>query len=724
MKGHDVFELLAPAGSFEILKAVIFAGADAVYVGGDRFGARAYANNFSQEELLEAIDFVHLHGKKIYLTVNTLLKNNELNHQLYDYLLPFYKQGLDAVLVQDFGVMQYIKQVFPKLPIHISTQMTVTGADGVRFLAKQGASRVVLSRELSITEMKKNKEETGVELEVFVHGALCYSYSGQCLLSSMLGGRSGNRGRCAQPCRLMYSVYDEEHHKSQNDCYPISLKDLCGLTYLKQLHEAGVYSLKIEGRMKQVEYAAGVVKLYRKYIDLFGENKQDVKISKQDEALLFNLGNRCGFTSGYYEKQNGTDMITMKKPSYEKQQNVDFCSQESRLSVKGYLRLRKNQQAEYTVYYREYTANVLGMEVSQAQKKPLQFEDVLSRMKKTGDTPFIMDDIVIEMEEDVFLPNGVINQLRREALEKLKDAILSSARRDVLEGSVRPVFPLKPFISNNQELSLICLTQNRALLDVLCQNERVTEIYLDAMAYQGENWILEMEEDIALCHKAHKRVLYVFPRIFREAGKKRYEKNRRFFALDFDGFVAANFESLSFVKRSFPTHPIVLDQGMYTYNDLAVEAYQSVGVIRNTVPFELNQKEIRHRENSMSEMVVYGYYPLMTSAQCLMYQVNNEHKPAMGYLKDRYKKEFPIRNNCMDCYSVIYNSLPTMLFSKLSELKSFGISSFRLDFSIETKEMAKQVLDLFHSFVEGKRTEYPPEWKEKYTNGHYQRGVE
>ena len=178
------------------------------------------------------------------------------------------------------------------------------------------------------------------------------------------------------------------------------------------------------------------------------------------------------------------------------------------------------------------------------------------------------------------------------------------------------------------------------------------------------------------------------------------------------------------MKRSFPTHPIVLDQGMYTYNDLAVEAYQAVGVIRNTVPFELNQKEIRHRENSMSEMVVYGYYPLMTSAQCLMYQVNNEHKPAMGYLKDRYKKEFPIRNNCMDCYSVIYNSLPTMLFSKLSELKSFGISSFRLDFSIETKEMAKQVLDLFHSFVEGKRTEYPPEWKEKYTNGHYQRGVE
>ena len=196
------FELLAPAGSFEIFKAVIAAGADAVYVGGDMFGARAYANNFSSEELLEAIDYAHLHGVKVYLTVNTLLKNTELTRKLYEYLLPFYKQGLDAVLVQDMGVFSFIRESFPDLPIHTSTQMTVTGVEGARMMQRLGAERVVMAREVSLPEMKRIYEETGVELEAFVHGALCYCYSGQCLLSSMLGGRSGNRGRCAQPCRL------------------------------------------------------------------------------------------------------------------------------------------------------------------------------------------------------------------------------------------------------------------------------------------------------------------------------------------------------------------------------------------------------------------------------------------------------------------------------------------------------------------------------------------
>ena len=218
MMKHE-FELLAPAGSFEILKAVIAAGADAVYVGGSQFGARAYANNFTEEELLEAIDYVHLRGKKLFLTVNTLFKNNEINDSLYEYLLPYYKKGLDAVIVQDFGVISYIKQYFPDLPIHTSTQMTVTGVEGAKLLKNLGAERVVLARELSIDEMKKIRDEAEVELEAFIHGALCYSFSGQCLFSSMLGGRSGNRGRCAQPCRLSYAVLDEnkkEYKKYQN----------------------------------------------------------------------------------------------------------------------------------------------------------------------------------------------------------------------------------------------------------------------------------------------------------------------------------------------------------------------------------------------------------------------------------------------------------------------------------------------------------------------------
>ena len=255
-------EILAPAGSYESLKAAIAAGADAVYVGGNRFGARAYANNFSEEELLEAIDYVHLHGKKIYLTVNTLLKEKELERELYSYLLPYYRQGLDAVIVQDPGVLRFVREYFPSLPIHASTQMTITGADGARFMEEQGVERIVTARELSLQEIKEISEKTSLEIESFVHGALCYCYSGQCLYSSLLGGRSGNRGQCAQPCRLPYKV-------DGKTSYVMSLKDLCTVEFIPDLAEAGIYSFKIEGRMKKPEYVAAVTSIYRKYADLY-----------------------------------------------------------------------------------------------------------------------------------------------------------------------------------------------------------------------------------------------------------------------------------------------------------------------------------------------------------------------------------------------------------------------------------------------------------------------
>ncbi len=240
-------ELLAPAGNLETLKAVIYAGADAVYAGGSRFGARAYAPNFSRDEMLEAIDFAHLYGRKLYLAVNTLLKERELKEQLYDYLLPYYEHGLDAVIVQDFGVMRFIRRNFKDLPIHASTQMTVLGADGAKFLEQAGASRIVLARELSLEEIGRVHQETGAALEVFVHGALCYCYSGQCLFSSMLGGRSGNRGRCAQPCRLPYSVLPKpETKKGRDPQYPLSPKDLCALGLCRSLCKAACLRLKLK----------------------------------------------------------------------------------------------------------------------------------------------------------------------------------------------------------------------------------------------------------------------------------------------------------------------------------------------------------------------------------------------------------------------------------------------------------------------------------------------
>ena len=261
-------ELLAPAGSAETARAAILAGADAVYIGGTRFGARAYADNPMQDELLDLLDYFHLREKKLYLTINTLLKEQEITQELYTYLAPLYAAGLDAVIVQDPGVMQFVLREFPDMAVHASTQMTITGPSGARMLEKCGVTRVVTARELSLDEISAIRKATHLEIESFVHGALCYCYSGRCLFSSMLGGRSGNRGRCAQPCRLPYEVWQDGKKLSRpEESYVLSPKDMCTIALLPEILAAGVTSLKIEGRMKKPEYTAGVVSVYRKYLD-------------------------------------------------------------------------------------------------------------------------------------------------------------------------------------------------------------------------------------------------------------------------------------------------------------------------------------------------------------------------------------------------------------------------------------------------------------------------
>ena len=321
----DRVEILAPAGSMECLKAAITAGADAVYTGGALFGARAYAHNLTEEELLEATDYVHLHGRRLYLTVNTLIKDREMEKQMYDYLLPYYRQGLDAVIVQDIGLFRFIRKHFPDLPIHASTQMTLTGVDGAKFLEKEGAQRIVTSRELSMAEVKKIADETELEIESFVHGALCYCYSGQCLFSSFIGGRSGNRGQCAQPCRLLYRTPEAKRPQ-----YLLSLKDICTLELIPEMIESGIYSFKIEGRMKKPEYAAAVAFQYRKYADLYLKYYEECpaeedpaayamkkyRVREEDRQMLLDLYNRGGFHTGYYHTQNGREMISLNRPNH------------------------------------------------------------------------------------------------------------------------------------------------------------------------------------------------------------------------------------------------------------------------------------------------------------------------------------------------------------------------------------------------------------------------
>jgi putative protease len=320
---HKDIEILAPAGSYTSFKAALLAGADAVYAGGPRFGARAFADNFTEEELLHAIDYAHLHGRKLYLTLNTLLKEDELEN-LYAYLYPFYRGGLDAVIVQDIGVLDYIHDTFPDLSIHASTQMTITNTHGALFLKKQGVERIVPARELSLKEVRAMRIETELEIECFVHGALCYCYSGQCLLSSMIGGRSGNRGQCAQPCRLPYTV----NKKKENI---LSLKDICTLDLIPELIEAGITSFKIEGRMKKPEYVALVTSMYRKYTDLYlRDGKTSFKVESGDKEMLMDIYNRGGFSSGYYHQDSGRQMLSLQRSGHTGVPAVQITSQKGR----------------------------------------------------------------------------------------------------------------------------------------------------------------------------------------------------------------------------------------------------------------------------------------------------------------------------------------------------------------------------------------------------------
>ena len=705
MRNKD-FELLAPAGNLEIFKGVIESGADAVYVGGSMFGARAYANNFTEEELLAAIDFAHLRGVKVYLTVNTLIKNSEFS-KLYDYLLPYYKRGLDAVIVQDIGVVKAIHEYFPSMEIHTSTQMTVTGADGVRFLSQFGVTRVVMAREISLAEMKRIHEETGMELEAFVHGALCYSYSGQCLFSSILGGRSGNRGRCAQPCRLPYTV------EGKKDEYILSLKDMCGIKALDKLHDAGVYSLKIEGRMKQLEYACGVVKYYRSYID----SKKPVSDADYDRIKA--LGNRCGFTDRYYFDHNGSDMVTYVKPNFVS--NAAEPSPEKRkLSIEGELVLREGEPGSLTVKRGDVTYKASIESVSAALKAPLDKKAAIDRINKTGDTDFEFSHIKAQIGENVFVPNGALNKLRRDAISGLCDKLLKKYYRDdarytdMSRLTALPEHVVKSDAAHDEAINdytTICSCMTRAQLDTLIGYECFDVFYLDFDMYDRNTLIQQFADDVKCLTKRNKKVYLMLPTIFRADSSDYFVSiAKELDKVSFEGFVVKNYEELYLTENLFTGKKVILDHNMYTFNDVSKSAFFEHGVSGDTVPLELNSREIMHRNNIGSQMIVYGYYPLMTTANCVHKNTKGcDKKQKLIYLKDRYNKSFAVCNNCKECYNTIYNSLPTMLTKNISKLKEAGIRSFRYSFTIETPKQIKAVMD---------------DKVAEYTNGHYKRGVE
>ncbi|MGN0142187.1 MAG: DUF3656 domain-containing protein [Roseburia sp.] len=761
-KNLKKIELLAPAGSFETFRAVISAGADAVYLGGSQFGARAYANNFDEAELLAAIDYAHIHGRQVYLTVNTLLKEQELERELYAYLLPYYRQGLDAVIVQDMGAFSFIREEFPDLAIHTSTQMTITGVYGARMMKELGASRVVTARELSFAEISAIHREVGIELESFVHGALCYCYSGQCLLSSMLGGRSGNRGRCAQPCRLPYEVYDAKKHPvpgngRDQECYVLSPKDLCTIELIPRLIESGVYSFKIEGRMKQAEYAAGVVSVYREYIDRYFADPGRYAVTKEDLKKLSELGNRSGFTEGYYVRHNGKEMITFDKPNHARSNEVlqdevreRYIQTEIKEKINGKLRLSQDFPAILELSCGETTVTLQGDVPQPAKSQPLTKEKVEANLRKTGNTPFLFENLSVEICGDLFLPVQALNGLRREGLEQLKEELVKRFRRDLPKtvsqeeyASVTEPIPglekdsaaeivqtqdhTGPQTKDTEDMceSLAVSVESRGLLSVVLAAGEVADVYLDSSCYTRESLCTGLQEDVKKIKSAGKRAYFIFPAVFRQSAAEFYDGIcPKLATLNLDGVVAKSFDSLQFIKEKLNL-PVIIDQSLYTYNNRAKAFFGEFRPLRDTVPYELNRKELFGRDNRNSELVIYGSLPLMTSAQCVHANMGScDRNPQITYLKDRYGKFFPVKNNCAECYNTIYNSTPLVLFAYRRDFERMGIRYYRLAFTTESEKQAEEILTRYRQiFLKGRLT-VTEGFAGAYTNGHYKRGVE
>lgn len=746
-------ELLAPAGSLKTLKAVIHAGADAVYLGGSMFGARAYANNFNKEELLEAIRFGHIHGRKIILAVNTLLKEYELG-QLYDYLHPYYEAGLDAVIVQDMGVMEFIKTHFPNLPIHTSTQMTITNVEGARLLKEQGVERVVTAREMSLEEIQRIHDEVGVELESFIHGALCYCYSGQCLFSSIIGGRSGNRGRCAQPCRLSYEVLQGEKSLTGHHATPIlSLKDMCTLPFLYELADHGVYSFKIEGRMKTPEYAAGVVSIYRKYMDSYLDGSR-IPVEKKDIRALLELGNRGGFTNGYYYHHNDSDMLSGESASHNKSEGVlqdnirrEYVDTELKEKIKGKLILNKECPAKIEVQYGKIKVSYQGDMVLVAQNRPLTEEVVTEKITKTGNTPFVFENLEVTMDDDIFMPVNQLNQLRRGALEALEEALLKPYERmfpELVETSSAETDrqttgnAIKEKQISGQSLSqasgqqsagssteVRVLIEDAEQLPAVLKADFVDTVYLDCMLYTRENLIRKLSEDIDRVQASGKKAFYVFPFIFRQQTSLFYEKIMpELKKLPLDGIMVRSLDEIAFIKEwGNENWQMVSDSNLYTYSNEAAEYFYHLGMMQDTIPVELNRKEILRRENSRSEIIIYGRLPLMITAQCIHKNtLGCMHQPKVLNLKDRYSVYFPVKNFCPECYNVIYNSLPVCLFKEDVTVKKIAPAAVRLSFTTETEEETEQILTIYGDIYKngGILGQMPMEC----TNGHFKRGVE
>lgn len=742
-------ELLAPAGNMECFYAAINAGADAIYLAGEKYGARAYAGNFSEAELLDAISTAHLCGKKIYLTINTLLKETELN-DLVSFLRPYYNAGLHGVIVQDLGAMRYMQRVFPGLELHASTQMTVTGSYGADFLKSMGICRVVPARELSLDEIRQIKKDTGLEIECFIHGAMCYSYSGQCLFSSMLGARSGNRGRCAGPCRLPYDAfYDGRQLNKKAEQFQLGLKDLCTIEILPELIDAGIDSFKIEGRMKSPAYVYFVTSLYRKYIDLYIKNPKAYRVNPKDIDRLRECYSRGDMQSGYYKQHNGRNMVTLSSSGYASSQDfqedksLDACGKQldpsKKCLINGYVTAVKNQNISLSVICGDETIYVEGETPFEATNRSATKADIEKQILKTGNTLFQFEELEIELEDGLFIPNKMLNELRREALDLLLELLVSKHHR-VFDDMVDPGAVLA--LENTQQskntkskpaLDIACLG-NAQLESVIDNRDSIRRVYFayDLVLGQStdiQNMLVQIDTLKQAGVQCYLRMPAVARKVVTDHLSKILDQNAELLSV-FNGVCINNLELLGFFKTKLPSVKLVSDARFYCFQPETVQFFDEAGLTEHIVSYELHHSEvaslIKHSKKQGHEFVlpVYGRIPMMESAGCILKtnqlcQKDEEKKNL--YLLDRYQKKLPVITHCDRCENTIYNSVVLSLHREHDKVAATGADAVLLDFTTESKKETARIITAYSNLLAGG---FEGDVISDYTKGHFVKGVE
>ncbi len=749
-------ELLSPAGSFDCARAAVNAGADAIYMGGPFFSARAYAESSNEDMLLKTLDFCHLRGVRVFMTLNTLLKETELA-TVRDYLKPYVDKGLDGVIVQDLGVMRLVREYYPSLELHVSTQMAVTGVRTARRLMELGAKRIVLARELSLSEIAEIYKQTGAELEVFAHGALCYSYSGNCLMSSFIGGRSGNRGRCAGTCRLPFDAYDEADKRlnRKNEQYLLSMCDLNTLHRVPEMIKAGVYSFKIEGRMKSPEYTAAVTSVYRKYLDKAMEyvkadsvkpkqaEKKVFTVNSEDERLLTEVFDRAGVTSAYLDGGNGRDMVTLAgKPEYRDRDEsliadirARYIEKDIKLPIYAKVKLYKDEPIELEYSYGGTKVKFKSqMTVQKADKRPTSLEEVADKIGRLGDTDFVLDDCEIELGDDCFVPMRALNELRREAADELARRILSYYIRDnglACTDNEADNAEVKLRVSSDSRKGLHLHATIRATVETAEQFKVCLDaadlIYIDSAFFEPQDYRYYVQQ----AHEAGKLIGLRLPYIWRDKAEKYFDEHAgNVREAGFDTYLFRNTESLLYFyeKGLLDETKFATDSSMYTFNpearaeltELIPEAIRA-NYISACLPLELNGRELealiaanKNEEETLpcSELTVYGRAPMMVSAQCINKTVNGcDRRTKCLKLRDRKGAEMPVKNVCRFCYNEIYNSVPTMLYDMQDTLARIAADALRYDFTTETAQEVRQILAGV------------PLMAGAFTRGHLKRGV-